>query len=543
MTFIRNYLEGIVEELSQLSENFNDLTLLGQQYQKIQKQQEKNIRSIKEHLLKTQMLPIGDLFHQFKRVVRDLSLEEKKQINLEILGEKTLIESSAIERLYNPLVHLIRNAVVHGIEFEHIRQIFKKDPTGTIKLRAWNQGHHTYIEVADDGQGIIAEEIRNKAIQKGLISADSGSLLSEQQIYQFLFEPDFSTRDELNQLAGRGMGLYAVRQEVYQLKGMITVSSEVGKGCSFTLRLPMSSSISKLLLFQVGRCKFSLTVSSIASISLAEKSKIYRYDNQVFYRWGKQFLPLLSLRKIGTYNSPLSSLFKDDWLERYQLLDQDHTLSSSELKYPLLIVSSGTQCIALQVDEVLFERDLIIKPFTHLPFAPPKHLSGCTILGDGQLVPVLDSQFLLEQWSQEEPSSPNLLLEPHFSNQPNPKPIPVILVVDDSLTIRNSLASTLGKADYRVLQAKDGWEALQIWKNEQQIDAIICDIEMPRMNGLEFLGRCRQHDAKLPVIMLTYRSSQKYRQLASQLGANAYLSKPYLDRELIDTLHQCLDYK
>ncbi|HHP7230425.1 MAG TPA: response regulator [Xenococcaceae cyanobacterium] len=537
--FVKFTLEETIEELFQLNENFNDLNLLGQQYQQIQKHQKKYIKSVKENLLKTQMVSIGSLFNQFNRVIRDLSVQTNKQVNLKITGDKTLIEQAVLEKLYNPLIHLIRNAFVHGIEEQNVREFYHKPLTGTIYLKAWNQGHYTYVEVEDDGKGINLNQIKHKALEKGYLSQETLPFISEQQLYQYLFEPDFSTHEKLDQLAGRGVGLYAVQTEISQLKGTISIKSQAGIGTSFTLRLPMSSTISKLVIFRVSGHQYALQVNSLAAIVLSEAQNIYQRSNNIFYSWGNQFVPIFALTTIGSYNYPFATLTQQELGSNFSLADSLDLARLKNAKCPLLLISQGAQCIALLADEILFERDLVIKPFTHLPFSPPSHLCGCTILGDGQLVPVLDSQFLLDHFGQITYIPSDLAFEPHFSQTTTLPKTPVIMVVDDSLTIRNSLANTLSKAQYRILQAKDGWEAFQLWQQNTSIDAVICDIEMPRMNGLELLSRCRQYDQNLPFIILTYRNNQKYRQLAQQLGATAYLAKPYLDQELIDTLQNC----
>ncbi len=540
MSFLRNTLEDVIEELTQLNETFKDLSFLGQQYQQILKKKQKTIKTVKTNLLQTQMLPIGELLHQFPRVVRDLSAQEGKPIKLDLQGDNTLIEKAILEKLYDPLVHLVRNAFDHGIEMPPVRQALNKPPEGVIRIKAWHQGHHTYIAVEDDGHGIDWEKIQVKAIAMGLISQESNAFLGEQQLYQYIFEPNFSTANAISQLSGRGMGLYAVQSQVSSLKGTITVQSQLGKGTTFTLRLPLTSTITKLLVFRVGRHLFALPVNTLAAIAIANNVLIQTHQSESFYVWKGQFVPILTLTSITTYHYPLPSLSQEE-LGQAEIpdLSEDRELNTTK-KFPLLLISRGTQIIALKIDEVLFEQDLVIKPFNNLALTPPQNLSGCSILGDGRLVPVLDSLTLVEKWGQNRHTPLNLALGTSLPQEVLIPSRSTILVIDDSLTIRNAVSSILAKAGYRVLQAKDGWEALNLWTQETNISGMICDIEMPRMTGLEFLSRCRQRDKSIPVIMLTYRSGQRYRQLAEQLGASAYLTKPYLDQELLSTLEQCL---
>ncbi|MGB8698537.1 MAG: response regulator [Thermosynechococcaceae cyanobacterium] len=358
-------------------------------------------------------------------------------------------------------------------------------------------------------------------------------------MYQYLFEPNFSTTTSVTHLSGRGMGLYAVQSQISALKGTVTVKSQLGKGTSFVLRLPLTSTVAKLLVFRIGRRRYALPVNTLAAIAMANDGLVQTHQNQPFFYWKDQFVPILPLSSMAAYHYPLPSLSQEE-LGRKERPSVLATLEqTATTQFPLLLISRGTQILALKVDEILVERDLVIKPFNNLAIEPPHNLNGCTILGDGSLVPVLDSLALVEKWGQTLQSQPNFPIGSTLSPDLAIPNLPTILVVDDSLTIRNALSSTLRKARYRIFQAKDGWEAFTLWN----IDAIVCDIEMPRMTGLELLSRCRQKDPSIPIIMLTYRSSQRYRQLADQLGASAYLTKPHLEKELLDTLAQCLAKK
>lgn len=538
--FIQNTLEGVLEELSQLSEVFNDLSLLGQQYQQILKQKQKTLKTVKTSLLQTQMLPVGELLHQFPRVLHDLALHSEKQIKLDLQGDSTLIEKAVLEKLYDPLVHLVRNAFDHGIEPTAVRQALNKPLQGTIRLKAWHQGHHTYLSVEDDGRGIDLETIQAKLLAMGWISAtDAAESLPTTQLYQYLFEPSFTTAPVVSHLSGRGMGLYAVQSQVSTLKGTITVKSQVGKGTSFVLRLPLASNITKLLVFRISRHFFAVPVSALAAIILTEEVFLQTQQQQAYYHWKGQFVPILSMAAIATYSYPTPSL-SPEGLRQTDLHPLGEESGSTESqKFPLLFIAHGTQIIALKIDEVIMEQDLVIKPFNRLAIQPPNALGGCTILGDGRLVPVLDSLSLIEKWGQIVHSQPQVPDHKISSSSALLSPR-TILLIDDSLTMRQAISSTLQKAGYHVLQAKDGREALNLVQQDMNIAGMICDIEMPRMNGLEFLSRCRQQEISIPIVMLTYRSAQRYRQLAQELGASAYLTKPYLDKELLQTLEQCL---
>jgi two-component system, chemotaxis family, sensor histidine kinase and response regulator PixL len=531
-SFLKNSLESIVEEIAQLNETLNDLSFFGQQYQQILKQKQKTIKAVKANLLQTQMLSLGELFHQFYRVVRDLGVREGKEVQLDLQGQNTLIEKAILERLYDPLVHLVRNAFDHGIEKPLVRQAANKPLQGKIRIKAWNRGNHTYIAVEDDGKGLDLTNIRAKAVEMGHISAESAPYLDDQQLYKYIFEPNFSTASGLSQLSGRGMGLYAVRSQILALKGTVTVQSEIGRGSTFLLKLPLTSTITKLLVFRVGRHLFALPVHTLAAITMAGNLVARDRQDRQFYDWKGDFVPIIFLSATVTYNYPLSSSSQEE-LERQEA-------EAMTKKFPLLLIARRSQIVALRIDEVLLEQDLVVKPFNNLAFNLPQNLMGCAILGDGRLVPVLDSVTLVEKWGRTIQNQPITIAERNLTQDVVVPALPTILIVDDSLTMRNAVSSTLRKAGYRVLQAKDGWEAWNLWQQEPQIVAIICDIEMPRMTGLELLSRCRQQDRSIPIVMLTYRSGQRYRQLAQELGASAYLTKPYLDRELLGILESYL---
>ncbi|WP_404789466.1 response regulator [Altericista sp. CCNU0014] len=543
-SFLQTTLEDILEELAQLNETFKDLSFLGQQYQQVLKQKQKTTKKVQTNLLQTQMLPVSELLQQFPRMVRDLANRENKQIHLDLQGGSTLIEKPILEKLYDPLVHLVRNAFDHGCELAAVRQALNKPPLATIRIRAWNRGHHIYVTVEDDGQGIDGEVVRAKAIALGWVSPAEAERLSEQQIYQYLFEPNFSTAAAVGHVSGRGMGLYAVQTQISGLKGTVTVNSQLGKGTTFTLRLPLTSTVTKLLVFRVNRHLFALPVNTLASIAIATQDLLQNHQNQTFYYWKGHFVPILTLPSLAAYGYPLPSLGQDE-LRKSDAASAVAQTAASEppaaSQFPLLLISRGTQAIALKIDEILVEQDLVIKPFNHATLTPPAYLRGCTLLGDGRLVPVLEGSALVEKWGHRSAhTQPSVRVGASaLQNSPVPSLLSV-LVVDDSLTIRNALTITLRRHGYRVIQAKDGLEAMGLLEQESAIAAIICDIEMPRMSGLEFLSRHRVQHQAVPVIILTYRSGQRYRRLAEQLGASAYLTKPYLDRELLSTLQRCI---
>ncbi|EAZ90423.1 hybrid sensor histidine kinase/response regulator [Crocosphaera chwakensis] len=515
-------LRTMIDDLAQIKEGIQDFVLLNQGFQQILRQRQKTLKQVQINLRQAQMVSVGHLLNLFPRMVRDLGAQENKQVRLELQGTNTLVDKAILDKLYDPLVHLVRNAFDHGIEFPSIRQSYGKNSTGTITIFTYNHGNHTYFEVKDDGQGIDFDKLKSKIIEMDLLSETEAEKISQKRLYEYLFFPGLSTASQISQLSGRGMGLSAVQQQIQTLKGTLKVTSEAGKGTTFTLRLPLTLAISKLLVFQVQGSLFAIAETPLISLTVVAQRDLKIQNDDVFYRHQGKLIPLYSL------------LFGK--LKAQEIIVQNN--SQKSLKITLLLLSDKTQTIAFKIDQIVMEQDLVIKPFNEAINAP-SYLSGCTILGDGRLVPVIEGQVILEQWFRRSEFEASFLEEPfdiHVSI------LPKILIIDDSLTIRQTLAITLEKVGYEVFLAKDGWEGMLYIENESNITAVICDIEMPRMNGLEFLSRCRQLKGDgFPIIMLSSRNSKESRELAKSLGATDYLTKPYLDKDLLDILQVLQD--
>ncbi len=523
--YLKTCLQTILEELAQLGEGLQDLAFLEQGFDKIRKNRQKTVKNIENNLLEASMLPIGELLNQFPRTVRDIAINSNKQVKLELQGQKTLIDKAILEKLYDPLVHLLRNAIAHGIETPEVRQSLNKYPQGKVVISVRHQGNNTYIAIKDDGRGIDWQKIRNSLIANNILSLTEAQNLPKSRLSEFLFDSGFSTANTVNTLAGRGMGLSAVKRQIQRLKGTISVKSKLNVGTTFIIRLPLTLTIIKLLVFSIAGNLLAIPVDSLVSIVLADKQDIQHEGVKQYYHWqGKQvnICPeaLLSSYRYPRTVDPSKPLCGKDW--------------QNSDKIPLLLISNATEILALRIEQILMEQDLVIKPFDKAIASPPS-LIGCTVLGDGRLIPVLNSVAIVDKWLQF--SEGNVLIPPAL----NIPTLPTILIVDDSLTIRQTLSTTLRKAGYRVIQCRDGFEGVEQLKQEEHIQAVISDIEMPRMNGLEFLSRARQLcGGSLPIIMLTSRISRKYRELAHNLGATHYLTKPFVDRELLDALEASL---
>ncbi|MGG6266333.1 response regulator [Leptolyngbya sp. AN03gr2] len=525
--------QELIEESAQLGEAIRDITLISQQGHQLQRQKQRTLKQVRNQLLRARMFPIGDILQRFPRMIRDLSAKYDKQVSFKVSGTSTLVDKSVLERLFDPLVHLVRNAFDHGIELPEARRAAGKPVEATIEVRAYHRGNQTYIEVCDDGGGINVDRVRAKAIAQKLISEETAAILPKERLYEFLFSPGFSTAAEVSELSGRGVGLDAVMAQIRSLKGSISITSEVGKGTSFILRFPLTLTIAELLVFSIDSHQMAIPVDSLIAIVAARLEEFEQDDDQVVYRWQNQSIPVYS---------------KDSLSQHYPLMRRSRVSRSSipmpqDGTIPLLLIAGETEIIALPIDQILQQQELVIKPFGSL-ISPPPYLYGCTILGDGSLVPVMDGQALVQHhWGGYETAWSWQEMEPLSMPAVEERATETILVVDDSMTARQALAATLQKAGYEVIHAQNGKEALlQVQQRNAEIRAIFCDVEMPKMNGFEFLSQYRRElgEAALPVIMLTSRNSQKHRQIASALGAAAYLTKPYQEPVLISTLKEAM---
>jgi two-component system, chemotaxis family, sensor histidine kinase and response regulator PixL len=563
-SYVYTVVQEAVEEIAQMGETMQDMSLLTQQAQQAQINKQQTLKQVRNDILWARMMPLSEILQRFPRMVRDLSAKNDKQVRLKTIGTNTLVDKAVLEKLFDPLVHLIRNAFDHGTEQPQARKNQGKTPEATIEIRAYHRGNQTYIEVRDDGRGIDLEKVRASAIAKEVMTLEAASTATQSELYDLLFSPSFSTAETVSELSGRGMGLSAVRSQIVSLKGNIAINSEVGQGTTFVIRLPLTLTIAKLLIFSINSQLMAIPVDTLSGLVTANDSEIITLQGRQFYRYRTQIssneddsevevdeensaraaadriIPLYPHSEFS-YNYPLPK-GAEEQVSTMALPD--------ESGIPLLLISSSNKTIAMEVDQILSEQELVIKPFGKGITSPP-YIYGCTIQGDGSMLPVIDGLALVSKLLQQPEKQVVSTTDPSklsgYARRVTVAEVQqeaaTILVVDDSLTTRQTLALTLKKAGYRIIQAGDGREALDKLKQEPGIDAVFSDVEMPRMNGFEFLSQCRQDRAytNLPIIMLTSRSGEKHRSLAKLLKATAYLTKPYLEQDLLKTLQSCLE--
>ncbi len=528
----------VMETIVQIQEVTSDIELSLEDTDGTVRELNQTAKQLQTNLTRVRMRPLSDLVGRFQRALRDLELQHGKQVELKVSGKGTLIDRSILEALSDPLMHLVRNAFDHGIEKPDIRQSQGKSAQGTIEIKAAHRGNQTIITISDDGNGINLDKIRARAEQMGL-DAELLAAASEDELLSLIFEPGFSTAERVTDLSGRGVGMDVVRNNLKQIRGEIRVDTQLGQGTTFTLTVPFTLSVARVLLVESNHTMLAFPTDVIEEMLLLDEEQILTTPGSEVLKWEEEMIPLIRLGAWLTFNCSR------------KITTPEGVPSISEPT--VLMISPSDQLIALQVDRCWGEQEVAIRQVEG-PLSMPAGFASCTILGDGKVVPLVDAASLL-RWMRSErtPDREGSLVEqlPQLDAASPDQPLNVatpgsqrdtVLVVDDSINVRRFLALALEKAGYLVEQAKDGQDAVEKLLGGLQVQAVICDIEMPRLDGYGFLARIKSDPAfsDLPVSMLTSRTGEKHRQLAMTLGANGYFSKPYNERELLDTLEQLI---
>ena len=531
--------QNVMETIVQVAEVTSDIQLSVDDTDQIARKLNKTSKQLQRQLTQVRMRPFSDLVERFPRAIRDLNVEYGKNVQLKIEGGNTLIERGILEALNEPLMHLLRNAFDHGIEDPTTRRTQGKPEQGLIEMKAVYHSNCTIITVRDDGQGISLEKIRHRASKMGLDDSLLASA-SDEELLSLIFEPGFSTSEQVTALSGRGVGMDVVRNNLKLARGDVNVDTQAGVGTKFTLSVPFTLSVARVLLVESDRLVLAFFTDVIEEIFLLEQEQIFFLDGKEFINWQNHQLPLLRLNSYFEFNC-----------SRYNNLELETLPIINAIS--VLIVKHDHQQVAVQVERCWGEQEVAIRQVEgNIPL--PSGFNNCTILGDGRVVPLINTNDLaLWITTGERPHISNKLpttrLQTAFLKPPKVATVKqpsrqkgVILIVDDSINVRRYLALTLEKGGYQVEQAKDGQEALEKLESGLQVQAVICDIEMPRIDGYSFLERINNNTElrNIPVAMLTSRSSSKHRQLAMQLGAKAYFSKPYNEQELLRTLEEII---
>lgn len=471
--------------------------------------QERLNRETQETMLSARMVPIKTAVPRLQRSVRQTCRLTGKQVELHINGIDTLMDGEVLNKLIDPLMHVLRNAVDHGIESADQRSAADKPAEGNIWLDFVREGNNILVRCRDDGAGYDFEAIRRAAEHRGLL--EPGQEVSDEALKNMLLMPNFSTRSEVTQTSGRGVGLDIVYSHIVSQGGSLTLKTETGKGSTTELRLPVSLISTHAVLVRVRNQVVAVADRGIERILHADDGRQSVIGGEFTLWVNDQMYPLKYL---------------DDILH----LTPDQRSADRE-RMPVLLVNTRSGMTAVLVQEVLAGTDLVVKEFSrYVPISPG--VVGATILGDGKVTPVLDLPELMSSRQRQigQTSTETLPEEVQDSSL-----LPMALVADDSLSARKALVQVMEDAGYQVREARDGMEAVQVTEI-QRPDIILADLEMPRMNGIELTAHLRANPetANLPVIMITSRSTAKHRQQAEEAGVNVYLTKPFLDDDLLD---------
>ncbi|WP_404787913.1 response regulator [Altericista sp. CCNU0014] len=523
--------QEIIERIVRVREAASDIEFVVDSNEQVTRTFRQVTTQVQEGLTTSRMVPFSQMAERLPRAIRDVSLKCGKQARLELEGRDTLIDKGILERIYDPLTHLVNNAIYHGLETPEVRQRLGKNPEGVIKIRVFYQGNQTIISIADDGGGIDVERVKAKAISKGLATPEEVAGMSKQEIYSFLFQSGFSTNDQADQLAGRGVGMDVVRSSITDLRGVINTDSTPNKGTTFTIRLPLTLSITKALCCLHQNYSIAFPIDGVEDVlDLATEQLIQGEDGESsFIVWRDRRLPCKPLAQLLTYNRTLKRS------GRYSNPD-------SAGKVAVVILRSGDDFIGLQVDEVMGEQEIVIKQLSG-PVPKPLGISGVTVQGDGRVMAIADVLELVDLSLDRVERNHQFWQGMADTSVIEVETDPMVLIVDDSITVRELLSMTFSKAGYRVEQARDGLEAWEKLRSGLPCDLIFCDVEMPRMDGLELLSRLQQDEdlQDLPIAMLTSRGASKHKKMAVDLGAKGYFTKPYLEEVLLDAAQRMIN--
>ncbi|MCC5601186.1 hybrid sensor histidine kinase/response regulator [Nostoc favosum] len=524
--------QQMIERIVRVRESASDIDFVTEETERVARQFRQVTTQLQEGLTRARMVPFAQTIDRWRRGVRDNAIKCGKQVELVIEGGDTLIDKMILDHLTDPLTHMLNNAIAHGIETAEERQAAGKPAIGIITIRAFHQGNQTIISVGDDGAGIDSAKVKAKAVKIGMITQAQAKAMSRLEVYDLLFQSGFTIKDQADEISGRGVGMDVVRSEISEIRGTVNTDSAIGKGTTFTIRLPLTLSICKALCCVSDRARIAFPMDGVEdTLDIPVKNIQHDANGESFISWRDTVLPFRPLKELLTFNRQISRG------NVYGGTRDDDMVS-------VVVVRSANTLIALQIDLVLSEQEIVIKQFEG-PAPKPIGVAGATVLGDGRIMPIADVLEIIDifQGRISTQIGGNSWQQKGIPVDTSPAKIdPTVLIVDDSITVRELLSLTFNKAGYRVEQARDGQEAWDKLRSGLPCDIVFCDIEMPRCDGLELLSRI-QKDSNLnhlPIAMLTSRGADKHRQIAAQLGASGYFTKPYLEEALLEAAARML---
>jgi chemosensory pili system protein ChpA (sensor histidine kinase/response regulator) len=493
-------------DLHSLHESMDDLT---RQYETLLLQQSRVSSDLQEGLMRTRMLPFDSLVPRLRRVIRQAASETGKQAQLKLEGAQGELDRNVLERMTAPLEHMLRNAVAHGLESADARRRAGKDAEGSIRVTVRREGSEVVLQVSDDGAGLDRDAIRARAVERGLIKVDA--VLADADLDILILEPGFSTADTVSRLAGRGVGMDVVASEVRQLGGSLDITTTLGQGTTFTLRLPQTLAVTQAVFVKIGETRFAVPIASVRGVGRIAREDMGKAEAS--YRYGGEDY---ALHDLGG------------------LVGGGTAKAEGQLQMPLLLVRSGELRAAVAVDQVLGNREIVVKSGGPQLASVPG-IFGATIMGDGSVVLILDVAPLVRRQAamprDAAPAAPAV----------EQRRVPLVMVVDDSITMRKVTGRVLERHNFEVATAKDGLDALERMADVIP-DLMLLDIEMPRMDGFE-LATAMKADPRMrdvPIVMITSRTGDKHRERAMQIGVQGYLGKPYQEAELMRNVFELL---
>ncbi len=458
-------------------------------------------------VMKTRMQPVGKVFNKFPRMVRDLSRELGKSIELIIEGEETELDKSIVEEIGDPLIHIIRNSCDHGIEPLEERRRLNKPETGKVQLSAYNEGNHIVIKISDDGKGLDPVMLKEKAVEKGVINERDAEGMSDREAFNLIFKPGFSTAKVVSNVSGRGVGMDVVKTNIEKLNGIIEIDSEVGVGTTQKLKIPLTLAIIQALLVGVQEEYYAIPLSSVLETVRISQDEIYTVDGKSVLRLRDEVLSLVRL----------SDIFKVDAI-----------LESNSDVY-VVIIGLADQKIGVIVDYLIGQEEVVIKSLGYY-LKNTRGIAGATVRGDGKITLIVDVGAMMDMAKSIKVNITTLMNESENTKSKNSPSDYIVLAIDDSSTDRAIIRKCLKPLGITLLEASNGLEGLEMLKNgDKTPDAILVDIEMPKMDGYTFASEVRKYNKfkNLPLIAVTSRVTKTDRMRGVESGMTEYITKPY----------------
>jgi len=476
-------------------------------------------------VMKTRMLPIGKVFNKFPRMIRDLSRELSKDIELHISGEDTELDKSIVEEIGDPLVHIIRNSCDHGVETPDIRKASGKEEKGNIILKAYNEGNQIVIQIDDDGKGLDVEMLKNKSLENGIITEKEADAMSDKEAYTLIFKPGFSTAAAVTSVSGRGVGMDVVKTNIEKLNGMIDIESELGSGTSIKLKIPLTLAIIQALLVGVQEEYYAIPLASVLETVRISKDEIYTVEGRSVMRLRDE---VLSLAHIG------------------DIFEVERILDANEHVY-VVVLGLGTSKLGLIVDTLVGQEEIVIKSLGDY-LKGIEGIAGATIRGDGGVTLIVDVVAIMQMARSVKATAmiSNAESSGAVSQEKTKASDYTVMIVDDSKTDRTIMRKALEPIGITLVEASDGQEALNILKSgDHNFDAMLVDIEMPRMDGYTLATEIKKYNKykNLPLIAVTSRTGKSDRMRGVESGMVEYITKPYSADYLASVVQRNVNFK